>query len=179
MDSTQSNTQQGRIPVNSAEDLSAKNGFLTKLTDGGSIAETALPTAVDDLALYVVDDGGVEDQPTLLAPLTPNKQVRIKAKGTGSAGAVLALADPSTPADKGKVRALPSTPGQHFSPGTAEEDFIDGQLVLLRPMPRLVNVASADSLTALTFTALGATGPEVEALRDAILDALQEQKLMA
>lgn len=35
------------------------------------------------------------------------------------------------------------------------------------------DVPSADSLTALTFTGGGATGPEVEALRDAVLAILQ------
>ncbi|MBI5771910.1 MAG: hypothetical protein HZA93_29325 [Verrucomicrobia bacterium] len=40
-------------------------------------------------------------------------------------------------------------------------------------------VASADGLTALNFTAGGATGPEVAALRDAVKAILQAQKLMA
>ncbi|MBI5689258.1 MAG: hypothetical protein HZC55_04115 [Verrucomicrobia bacterium] len=39
-------------------------------------------------------------------------------------------------------------------------------------------VPSADGLTALAFTAGGATGPEVAALRDAVKAILQAQKLM-
>lgn len=39
------------------------------------------------------------------------------------------------------------------------------------------DVPSADTLTALTFTGGGATGPEVEALRDAVLAILQAQAL--
>lgn len=137
----QSNTLPGPFPVNSAEDLSAKNGYLVELVDGGSIAEVQLPTAVTDLALYIVDDGAVADEFSTVAPLSPHRQVRIKAKGTGSAGATLVLADPGTAADKGKVRTVPATAGLYFSPGLAEEDFVDGQLVLVRPMPRIVTVA--------------------------------------
>jgi len=175
MDNTQSNTQPGPIVVNSGEDLSASNGYLVKLTD----AEALLPTTTSDLALYVVQDGGEEDADSTVAPLTPHRQVRIKAKGTGSAGNPLVLADPGTAADKGKVRAVPATAGTYLSPGIAEEDFVDGQLVKIRPMPRIINVESADSLTALTFTAGAATGPEVEALRAAVLAILQAQGLVA
>lgn len=179
MDTIQSNTIRGALAVNSSEDLSLKNGYLVKLIDGGSIAEAALPEAITDLALYLVTDGVEEDDYSTINPLDPDKQCRVKAKGSGSAGAVLVLADPSTAADAGKVRALPSTGGLYFSPGIAEEDFVDGQLVKTRPLPRIVRVASTDTLTDLTFTAGGATGPEVEALQAALITILQDHGLVA
>jgi|GEM_PF-628344 len=179
MDYEQSNTRIGPIVVNSAEDLTASNAHLVKLADGGSVAEAVLPTSVADLALYVVGDGGIEDEDSHIIPLEPGRQVRIRVKGTGNAGDVLVLADPSTAVDKGKLRTLPVTAGTYFSAGIAEEDFVDGQLVKIRPLPRLVRVASPDTLTDLTFTAGGATGPEVEALRTAILTLLQAQGLVA
>ncbi len=179
MDYEQSNTKGGPIVVTSADDLSELNARLVKLTDGGSSAKAALPTSVTDLALFAVVDGGGADEESNIMPLSPHHQMRVKAKGTGNAGDVLALADPLAAADKGKVRALPGTAGIYFSPGVAEEDFVDGQFVLIRPLPRLVGVKSADTLSALTFTAGGATGTEVGALRDAILAIARAQGLVA
>ena len=45
----------------------------------------------------------------------------------------LVLADTATPADKGKVRALPSAAGTYRGLALAEEAGVDGQLVLARP----------------------------------------------
>ncbi|MGH8018658.1 MAG: hypothetical protein ACREIA_10250 [Opitutaceae bacterium] len=180
MHSSQSNTiQGGSRKYNSSEALTDKEGYLVNVVDGGSIPELALPTAVTDVSLFVVTDGNALDEESDVIPVVPGAEIRIKAKSTGSAGAILVHADPSTAADKGKVRAIPATAGLYFSPGVAAEDFVDGQLVKVNPLPRIVNVESADSLTALTFTAGGATGPEVEALRDALLALLQAQGIVA
>lgn len=176
MDNYQSNTQPGPIVRASAEDLSESNGYLALLN---SVGQAALPSGATDLALFVVVDGGEADADTTIQPLSGAEEVRIRAKGTGNAGDVLVLADPSTVADKGKVRALPATAGLYFAAGVAEEAFVDGQLVLVRPMPRLINVPSADSLTDLAFTSAGATGAEVEALRDAVLALMQAQGLVS
>jgi hypothetical protein len=138
--SIQSNVKQGVLPFNSAADFTDKEGYLVKLTDGGSIAELALPADVADLTLYVIDHGGDEDEDSHVIPLAQGDQVRLVAKGTGSAGGVLALAALSG-SDHGKVRALPATADDYFSPGIAEEDFVDGQHVKVRVFPRVITVS--------------------------------------
>jgi hypothetical protein len=174
---TQSDTKAGDIVVIANVDLTGKEGYLAKLISAGGVTKAALPASQRDIALFIVDNGDIAgNEVAVEAP--SNTNFRVKAKGSGSAGAVLVLADPSTAADAGKVITIPATPGRYFSPGIAEEDFVEGQLVLVRPFPRQVTVASADTLTALTFTALGATGPEVGALRDALKAILEAQGVM-
>lgn len=174
----QSDTKAGEITVIAAADLSGLESRLVKLTSDGGVTKASLPATRRDIALFVVATGDIAgNEVAIEAPSSTN--VRIKAKGAGSAGGIVVLADPAIAADAGKVAAVPVTPGVYFSPGIAEEDFQDGQLVLVRPFPRLVSVASADSLTALTFTGAGATGAEVEALRNAVLAILQTQKIVA
>ena len=150
---TQSNTQKGTRSYNSGIALVGLEGRLVKVVDGGSIAELLLPEAVSDVALFVVVDGGAIDTESQVIPLVPGDEIRIRAKGTGSAGAVLVQAAIAGD-DAGKVRTQPATEGVYFSPGTAAEDFVDGQLVKVNPMPRLVHVG-----TAFTAAAPAATAP--------------------
>jgi hypothetical protein len=150
--STQSNTQAGVILVAGNESLVGKEGHLVELESTG----LGLPDAVSDLAIYVVDDGAASGENSAVIPLAPERNIRLRAKSTGSKGDVLALADPGTAADKGKVRALPSVAGIYFSPGIAEEDFADGQLVKVRPLPRLVRVKTAVTLASTNGTAAAA-----------------------
>ena len=177
---TQSDTKAGDIVVIASVDLTGNEGLLVKLISVGGITQAALPASQKDLAFYVVASGtSAGGESAIEAPSLSN--FRVKAKGAGAAGGILVLADPtaSSGADAGKVIALPVTPGVYFSPGIAEEDFTEGQLVLARPLPRLVHVASADTLTALEFTSAGATGAEVEALVAAVKAILEAQGLMA
>lgn len=157
MSPTQSNTQPGfdARSYNSGQNLDAMEGRLAKIVDGGSIPEALLPTAVTDVCQFVIDDGGAEDTPSGLLPLTPGYERRALAKGTGSAGDVLVLAAIAG-ADIGKVRAQPATPGAYFSPGTAGEDFVDGQLVRFNPLPRIVVVPAVIAAPATTTTVNGA-----------------------
>jgi len=169
---TQSDTKAGAISVFASSDLTGLEGYLVKLVSNGGVTSAALPVSQRDIALFLVDDGGPAGNViSIEAPSSTN--FRVKAKGGGTTGAVLVLADPATAADAGKVIAVPATAGRYFSPGVAEEDFADGQLVLVRPFPRIVTVASADTLSALNFTAAAATGPEVGALRDAVKAILE------
>ena len=178
----QSNTQQGAVSFNSGEDLTGKEGYLATLVDGGSIAELLLPTAVGQLSLYVIDEGGAEDKESTVIPLVTGEDRRFMAKGTGSAGAVLVHADPSTPADKGKVRTVPATEGVYFSPGVAEEDFLDGQLIRTRVLPRLVFVGSAFSGATPANTATTQTSPwgfSTQAQGDAVVATVRELRAWA
>ena len=72
-----------------------------------------------------------------MRPLSPTRSMRVAAKGTGSPGDLLVLADGvTTAADKGKVRSkssLTASSGTYRLVGIAEEAFVDGQLVKMRP----------------------------------------------
>jgi len=178
---TQSNTQQGPRPFNSGESLAGKEGHLATLVDGGSIAELLLPLTVTELALFIIDEGGALDKDSAVIPLVAGDERRIKANGTGSAGAILVLEDPATPANKGKVRTIPATEGFYFSPGIAQEDFVDEQLVNVRVLPRLVHVGTAFTVAAPAATAATSTTPfgYTEAQANAILTNLIELRAWA
>jgi hypothetical protein len=182
MNPTQSNIVQGSRKFNSGESLVDKEGYLVTLVDGGSRAELLLPTSVLLLCLFLVDMGGGEDENTDAQPLVTGDERRIKAKGAGSAGAVLVLADPSTPADKGKVRTVPATEGAYFSPGVAQEDFVDGQLVLTRVLPRMHFVGSAFTGATPAATATTQTTPwgfSTQAQGDALVATVRELRAWA
>lgn len=160
--SIQTNVKSGRFAVNSGQALTDLEGYLVKPADAGSELEVLLPTAVSDLCLYVVEDGAAHDSDSEVLPLVDGDQVRIVAKGTGSAGAVLTLAAISG-SDIGKVRSIPATAGPHFSVGIAEEDFVDGQHVLVRVYKRTVIVAT--SVTDATTDGAAAAAADLAALK--------------
>jgi len=129
-----SNTQQGPFSVNSGEDLTGKEGYLVELATTSGVTTASLPNSNDDIAVFVVEDGGASGEQTVVRPIYSNSQVRVKAKGTGNAGAKLVNAAVSTAADKGKLRVLPSTAGDYRVVAVALESFVDGQLVLVNPV---------------------------------------------
>ena len=129
----QTDTRSGLIRVLAGAELSAKLGYLVKMTHDTGVPEVVLPSAIADLAVYLVDDGNVDAGLVSVEPLTGERNVRIKLKGTCNPGDVLTLADPSTAADAGKVRALPTAAGTYRGIAIAEEKGVDGQLVLCRP----------------------------------------------
>ena len=135
---TQSNTHEGAIKRASNSNLVGKENTLVKLvSNAGGPGLFDVPAAVTDLGLYVLLNGGTVgagDQDEA-APLRSNKNVRILATGNGSAGQVLI----HDPANYGQVKVDPATASSLvFSPGIAEEDFVAGQYVLVRPFPRLI-----------------------------------------
>ena len=178
---SQSNTRQGVITLLAKDALTGLEGRLCQVVNDGGVAKAAVPTAVTTICIFIVAAGAAAASEVQIEPIASNDQCRVRAYGTGNAGDILVLADPTanSGAQAGMVAKIGATAGQYFSPGIAEEAFVDGQLVLVRPLPRLVRVASADTLTALTFTSGGATGPEVAALRTAIHTCLTLQGLMA
>lgn len=177
----QTNIQRGLRAINAGEDLTNKELYLVALADAGSIPEVLLPTTASDFCLYVVEEGAVLDLNCVVRPLEAGDQIRIVAKGTGSAGDTLVLADPGTPADKGKVRTVPATEGVYFSAGKAEEDFVDGQHVLVRIHPRLVNVGTAFTVATPAATAATNSAPYgySQAQADAILTNVRELRAWA
>lgn len=125
--STQSNTLAGLLTLAAVADTCQTPGLLAKL---GSTGLTDVAAATD-LALFVVLER--ETSEAVVYPLTDGgENVRIRCNGTGSKGDVIVLA---TGGDLGKGTKLAAQTGRLFRVGIAEEDFVDEQLVLIRPMP--------------------------------------------
>mgnify|MGYP001559665508 CR=1 FL=1 len=130
---SQSNTRVGDIRVLAGEDLTGMADRLVKMTHDTGIPEVKLPAANSDLALYLVIEGGADAGNVSVRPLEAGRNARLVLAGVCNPGDVLVLADVATPADKGKVRALPAAPGTYWGLAIAEEAGVDGQLVLARP----------------------------------------------
>ena len=130
---SQSNTRVGDVPVVAGEDLTGTEGLLAVVSNDSGTPVAGLPASNDALALYVVIEGTAAGGNSTLRPLDPGRNVRVRLEGVCDPGDVLVLADTATPADKGKVRALPSAAGTYRGLALAEEAGVDGQLVLARP----------------------------------------------
>jgi len=130
---SQTNTKSGDIAFTAGEDLTEKNGHLVKLTHDTGVPELKLPAAITDLAIFAVVDGSADTKKTTVRPLSGERNIRVKLKGTANPGDLLVLADPATPADAGKVRILPAVDGTYHVLGIAEEAGTDGQLLAMRP----------------------------------------------
>ncbi len=134
---SQSNTHEGDILVTANEDLSTYADVLVApYNSSGSLVVTR-PAANNDNAVYVLVYGAPSGAKATVRPLDSNRTVRVTAKGTGNPGDLLVLADGvTTAADKGKVRSkasLTGGSGTYRVVGIAEEAFVDGQLVRMRP----------------------------------------------
>jgi hypothetical protein len=173
----QSNIKRGLRHVNAGENLTDKELYLVKAADAGSQLEVLLPTAITDVCLYAVEEGSTLDTDCVVRPLEAGDQIRLVAKGAGSAGDVLGLAAIAG-SDAGKVRALPATGGYYFSPGIAEEDFVDGQEVKVRVLPRIVFVPTAFTLATVADTAATNSSPfgYSQAQADALVDNVREMR---
>lgn len=141
MSIVQSNTRSGKLPFEANEDLTGKEGFVVGIVNSATAAKVAVPTAIDAITPYIVDKGGPAGSKVDVIPLDPNSNHRAIAKGAGNAGAVLVHAAPGTAGDRGKLRTIPATAGTYYSPGIAEEPFVDGQHVRFRPFPRMIVIA--------------------------------------
>jgi len=130
---SQSNTQEGDLLLTTGEDLSTTADVLVVPYNSSGQLVVTRPAANNDYAIYVLVYGAISGGKATVRPLDPNRTVRITAKGTGNPGDLLVLADVSTSADKGKVRKLPATSGTYRLVAIAEEAFVDGQLVKVRP----------------------------------------------
>jgi len=133
---SQSNTHEGDLLLPAGEDLSTFADVLVALYNSSGPVVTR-PAANNDFAVYVLVYGATSGNKATVRPLNPNRSVRVTAKGAGNPGDLLVLADGvTTAADKGKVRSkatLTASSGTYRLVGIAEEAFVDGQLVKMRP----------------------------------------------
>jgi N-acetylglutamate synthase/N-acetylornithine aminotransferase len=129
---TQSNTRTGSFPVLAGEDLTAKEGYLVKMTHDTGVPEVKLPAAITDITPYVVGDGAGDTKLAEVIPIVAERNVRLKLKGTCNPGDQLVLAAIAG-SDAGMVRLIPVAAGTYRVIAIAEEAGVDGQLVLCRP----------------------------------------------
>jgi hypothetical protein len=150
MNPKQSNTQEGIYALNSGEAMTGKESYLVKLSrKDADTPEILLPTSNADECSFVVEDGGLIDANSDVRPLQADRNIFLVAKDAIQAGERVELADVSTAADKGKVRALRATASGGptvFSPGICDKDAGAGALVRVRPDPRLVTIAAVATL---------------------------------
>ena len=130
--SKQSNTRTGKFSVLAGEDLTSKEGYLVKMTHDTGIPEVKLPAAITEITPFVVDEGSADAELSTVIPLAPDRNTRLKLKGTCNPGDQLCLAAIAG-ADAGMVRALPASAGTYRVIAIAEEVGVEGQLVLARP----------------------------------------------
>lgn len=181
MSATQTNTQPGKRVLMAAIALLGMEGRLVKVVDGGSEAKVRLPESASDLALLLLTEGAAQDEAAEVISVLTEGNRRVRLNGTVAAGVPLVLCDPTAAAgaNAGKVEALPATAGLYFSPGIAEEDGEDEQLVLFRPLPRLIQVAA--TFTGATPAATGASnaapyGFTTQAQADALVATVREMR---
>jgi hypothetical protein len=142
MSPTQSNTVKGVLPFVAASDLRNLEGYLVKLTNNSGVPELARPAGLEDRVDYILEEGVNIGLQAVARPIESGQNVRIKALGTGVAGDLLTAADPSVAADAGKVITLPAAAATYRVVGVAEESFVAGQLVLMRPIASELVVVS-------------------------------------
>ena len=129
---SQSNTRVGDIRVLAGESLTAKEGYLVKMTHDTGVPEMKLPAAITDYSLYALIEGAADAALVSVRPIEAGRNVRLRLKGTCNPGDVLVLAAIAG-SDAGMVRALPTAGGTYRGLAIAEESAVDGQLVLARP----------------------------------------------
>jgi hypothetical protein len=133
MNPDQSNTKPiGEIPVLAGENLTGKRSYLAVLTHDTGIAEVKLPTSITDPAIYLVNEDVADTELTSVMPLVNGQLARVPIKGAANPGDIAVLADPATPADKGKIRKVPATAGAYGKIGIIEQVAVDAQLALVR-----------------------------------------------
>lgn len=123
---SQTNVVEGIVQKTAAAAISA--GYLVKLTSAGLVTPV---TAANDRAMYVAAEDIASGASGACIPLSSDRQVRMKCgtvSGTQNAGVAVYLA---ASAD-GLVNEV-STSATKL--GYAEEKFVTGQLVLVRPIP--------------------------------------------
>jgi hypothetical protein len=128
----QNNVRRGRFLVVAAEDLTGMEDRLVELTHSAGSPRVQLPTSNTSRNLFLLIQGDAAGSNVLVAPIEPESNFRVKAKGAGNPGDSLCLADVATAADKGKVRALPAAAATYRVFAVCEEAFADGGLALAR-----------------------------------------------
>ena len=132
---SQTNVKSGPIVAACGEDLTSAADLLVVLSHDTGTPQMLLPTAQDDLVPYLVLEGKGEGENGYFMPVHPDQNIRVPIVGTCNPGDTLVLADPAVDGQPGKVTVLPEDAGDYRGVGIAEEQGVDAQLLLLRPLP--------------------------------------------
>ena len=149
MNNVQGDCRCGSLGFPAGEDLTLATGKLSKLNADGHVV---LPTANTDITPYVITCGADQGYLCGVTPLNSLSNSRVILKGTCQAGQLLvAVGD-------GRVETG-ALSGTAVPVGIAEEDGVEGQHVLLRPLS--VGAKGADGADGAPGTAgtAGAAGP--------------------
>lgn len=135
MHPSQSNTCEGIVSFLASVSLVDKEAYVLKLVDAAGDAKVALPTADADPVQFVCVNGAASGESVGCQPLNPNQSVRLKLSGAVVAGIAVVVEN------GGKVKTITGlSSGTYFVVGYAEEDGADGDLVRVRPQPRIHTV---------------------------------------
>jgi hypothetical protein len=141
---SQSNTHEGDILLPVGEDLSSYSDVLVAIYNASCQPSVTRPVANNDYAIFVLVYGATPGNKATVRPLSENREVRVVANGAGNPGDLLVLADGvTTPANRGQVRSkstLAAGSGTYRLVGIAEEAFVTGQLVKMRPTSGSITV---------------------------------------
>jgi len=143
-----SNTVEGRILVPAASaDLSV--GYLAKINADGEAELAGVSTAPPSARFVVVDS---DDDNAALLPIEPGRQVRVTLSGTCSVGDQLACTA------AGKAILLASGAAGSCPILVAEEDGVDGQLVLCRGLAAYAELPAYGAADATKVLTVGGSG---------------------
>ena len=132
---SQTNVKTGPIVKPCGEDLTTATDLLVMLSQNAGEPQMLLPTAQDNLVPYLVLEGAGAGENGYFMPVHSEQNIRVPIVGTCNPGDTLVLADPAVGGQPGKVTVLPAAAGSYRGVGIAEELGVDGQLLLLRPLP--------------------------------------------
>jgi hypothetical protein len=150
MNNVQGDCKHGSLGFPSGEDLTLATGRLVKLNADG---HAVLPSAAADITPYVVTCGADQGYLCGVFPLSSLSNSRVVLKGTCQTGALLVTV--------GDGRVETGTLGGTALPvGVAEEDGVEGQHVLLRPVTVGARGATGATGPQGSAGALGATGAQ-------------------
>ena len=165
--STQSNTLAGFLILAALASNCQTEGLLCKLGSTG-LADIA---AGSDLGYGVILERQTSTA-TVFPLVLGSENVRIRLKGTCNQGDLLIMA---TGGDAGKVITVGSSTGKLFCVGVAEEAGVDGQLVLVRPMPGyLTGAAGAVAFSGAAPAATAATNTTPYGFSQVQADAIKQ-----
>ena len=135
MHPSQSGTIEGIVSFLAAVDLTNKEGYLLKLIDGTGECTVGLPTADANPVQFACVNGDAAGESVGCQPLTSNRSVRLRASGAIVGGVAVVVEN------GGKVKTSTGLAGgTYYVVGYAEEDGADGDLIRVRPAPRVLVV---------------------------------------
>ena len=132
---SQTNVKTGPIVASCGVDLTNSQDHLVEMTHASGVPSMLFSENQSGFAIYLVLEGAAQGENGYFAPLNPNQNIRVPIVGTCDPGDRLIMADPEVGDQAGKATRLVDGAGTYRVVGIAEELAVDGQLLLMRPLP--------------------------------------------